>query len=139
MFDFEKLDVYQLVKDLNVKVLNYLSSSDLDDYFKNELRKSTLNIVLNLAEGTGRRTFSDKRYFYTRARSAVFESVALLDVLKTAGKVSETDYNEFYGLYEQASKMLLGMVKSFSGKGRRKREDNEESENYQEEENYNTY
>lgn len=133
MFDFEKLDVYQLVKDLNVKVLNFLPNSQLDDYFKNELKKSTLSIVLNLAEGTGRRTFSDKRYFYTRARSAVFESIAMLDVLKSLGKISETEYNEFYTLYEQASKMLLGMVKSFSGKGKKK-EENQEEEN-----SYNTY
>lgn len=115
MFDFEKLDVYQLVKDQNVKVLMYLTTlKGVDQYLIDQWKRASLSSLLNLAEGTGRITESDKRHFLTIARGSVFESVAILDLLKSSNLVPENVFQEFYDKYEQISKMLLGMYRSYS-------------------------
>jgi four helix bundle protein len=115
MFDFEKLDVYQFTKDQNVRVLTYLKGAvGIDPYLLDQWRNASLSSLLNLAEGTGRMTDSDKRNFLIIARGSIFESVAILDLLKSMNLIEENLYKEFYATYEQISKMLLGMYRSYS-------------------------
>ena len=115
MFDFEKLDVYQLTKDQNVKVLTYLKgATEIDQYVLEQWKRASLSPLLNLAEGTGRMTDSDKRHFLIIARGSIFEAVAILDLLRAMNIVAENVYKEFYANYEQISKMLLGMYRSYA-------------------------
>jgi four helix bundle protein len=115
MFDFEKLDLYQVIREQNIRVFAYLrETKELDPYFVDQWKRSSLSILMNLAEGTGRMSDSDKRHYLTIARGSVFESVALLDLLKGLGDLPEQKYEEFYATYEQISKMLLGMFRSYN-------------------------
>jgi len=115
MFDFEKLDVYQVIKANNAKVLKYIiNHPTMDDYIKEQWKRSNLGIILNLAEGTGRMVNAEKRQFLTTARGSVFESVAILETVKGMDLVEEDVFKEFYDGYEQISKMLLGMIRSYS-------------------------
>jgi four helix bundle protein len=115
MFDFEKLDVYQRIRELSVDVLRYIASSpDLDPYLRDQLRRATLSAVFNLAEGSGRMTKADKKRFYTVARSSVFECVAILNVLGDMNAINDTLYNNFYERYTTVSKMLLAMYRSMT-------------------------
>jgi four helix bundle protein len=115
MFDFEKLDVYQVVKANNAKVLRFIfSHTSMDSYLKDIWKRSSMNIILNLAEGTGRMTSIDKKLYLTNARGSVFESVAILETIKELQLLDEDLFKEFYDGYEQISKMLLGMIRSYS-------------------------
>jgi four helix bundle protein len=115
MFDFEKLDVYQVVREQNVKVIQYLNSAhEIDPLLKDHWKRSSLNSVLNLAEGTGRKNTDEKKDFLTAARGNIFESATILQTLKDLGTVDEITYMEFYDGYEKASKMLLGMYRSYN-------------------------
>ena len=92
MFDFEKLDVYQVVKDQNLKVLNILKvNKTIDPYLMEQWKRTSLNILLNLAEGTGRMTDTDKMHYLTIARTSVFESVAIIDLLKSMNVLDDTN------------------------------------------------
>jgi four helix bundle protein len=115
MFDFEKLDVYQVIRGNNSKVLKFIfSHATLDLYLKDQWKRATLSIMLNLAEGTGRMNNPDKKHYLTIARGSVFESVAILEVVNDLGFIEEASFKEFYDNYEQISKMLLGMIRSYS-------------------------
>ncbi len=115
MFDFEKLDVYQVVKDQNLKVLNILKiNKEMDPYLMEQWKRASLSILLNLAEGTGRMTDQDKKHYLTIARSSVYESVAILDLLKSMKVLDDATFKELYDGYEKSSKMLLGMYRSYS-------------------------
>jgi four helix bundle protein len=79
MFDFEKLEVYQIANKLNIKVLKFIfSNKNIDPYIKDQWKRCTLSIVLNLAEGTGRMTCADKKHIITISRGSVFEDLQLL-------------------------------------------------------------
>jgi four helix bundle protein len=115
MFDFEKLDVYQITKEQNVKVLTFLNgASGIDQYLLDQWKRASLSSLLNLAEGTGRMTDSDKRHFLIISRGGIFEAVAILDLLRSMNAIAENVYKEFYANYEQISKMLLGMYRSYA-------------------------
>jgi four helix bundle protein len=115
MFDFEKLEVYQIAKALVVDTLKHIySNKDIDPYIKEEWKKASMNILLNLSEGTGRMNSTDKKHFITIARSSVFECVAILEVISQLGHISMTDAQGYYERYEKVSKMLLGMFRSHS-------------------------
>ena len=113
MFDFEKLDLYQELKKLNLNVyLKIRELKDVDPYIIEQWKRASLSMVLNLAEGTGRMTAADKRHYYTIARGGVFESVAILELIHGLGHLSKEEFEQFYAAYETASKMLLGMYRS---------------------------
>jgi four helix bundle protein len=115
MFDFEKLDVYQLVKTQSAKVLFFLQKNKkIDPVIVDQWKRASLSILLNLAEGAGRMAEADKKHFLTIARGSVYECTAIIDLLKSAGQLDETDFTELYNNYEQMSKMLLGMYRSYT-------------------------
>ena len=114
MFDFEKLDIYQVLRDLNYKVFSFLNEDKkIDPYVKDQWKKVSQSSVLNLAEGTGRMTIPDKKHFLTISRGSIFECVALMQQVFDQGQIETKLYEEFYEKYEQASKMLLGMFRSY--------------------------
>jgi len=115
MFDFEKLDVYQIVKSQNLKVLSILQTNKLiDPYLMDQWKRASLSILLNLAEGMGRMAESDKRNFLTIARGSVYESVAILGLLNDLKIINEKEYTDLYNGYESCSKMLLAMYRSYA-------------------------
>ena len=115
MFDFERLEVYQIVKKQNIKVLTFLGKADnLDNYIIDKWKRTSMSIVLNLAEGTGRMSVDEKKHYYIIARGAAFECTAILDIMHDMKLVGEEDYEEMYAGYESISKMLLGMYRSMN-------------------------
>ena len=115
MFDFEKLDIYQVLRDLNYKVFTLINEDKkIDPYIKDQWKRASQSSVSNLVEGTGRMTNSDKQHFLTISRGSIFESVALLQQVFDMNLISSEKYEELYGKYEQASKMLLGMYRSYN-------------------------
>jgi len=115
MFDFEKLDIYQVLRELNYKVYIFLNEhKDIDEYINTQWKKASQSSVLNLVEGTGRMANADKKHFLTISRGSIFECVAILQQLFDLGKIDSKAYEEFYQKYEQASKMLLGMYRSYN-------------------------
>ncbi|TSJ40068.1 four helix bundle protein [Fluviicola chungangensis] len=62
MFDFEKLEVCKKAKAFNKEVYSFLrNTKSIDVVTKNQLRRASLSIVLNIAEGTGRFSKADKQ------------------------------------------------------------------------------
>lgn len=113
MFDFEKLEVYQIAKALVVDTLKLIySNNNLDPYIKEQWRKASMDILMNLSEGTGRMVTAEKKHFITVARSSVFECVAILEVVGQLGQIPMTEAQGLYERYEKVSKMLLGMFRS---------------------------
>ncbi|MDF3028995.1 MAG: ribosomal protein [Fluviicola sp.] len=115
MFDFEKLDVYQKAKAFNKEVLMLMKNTKpIDIVTKNQLRRASLSIVLNIAEGTGRFNKADKRHFYIMSRGSAFECVAIFDVLKDETILNEEEFTQFYGKADELSRMLFRMIGNLS-------------------------
>ena len=115
MFDFEKLEVYQKAKLFNKEVIDFIrSTKSIDPVSKNQLRRASLSIVLNIAEGTSRYSKADKRNFYIISRGSAFECVAIFDVLKDEMILDPGAFNQFYSRADELSRMLFKMIGNLS-------------------------
>jgi four helix bundle protein len=54
--------------------------------------------------------FPHKRNFFVISRGSVFETVAVLDILKNEGTLTTEVYQSFYSSAEELSKMLFAMI-----------------------------
>ncbi len=115
MFDFERLEVYQLARALNRDVYIYLlESRTIDLQIAQQWKQSSMNSVLLLAEGVGMMLDVEKRISFNKSRGAVYECTTIIQLLLDLGVLEEDKYNDFYARYEQISKMLLGIYRSKS-------------------------
>ena len=114
MFDFEGLKVYQKSKEVNRKVVRFLDDRKVDKIAMNQLKRASLSIMLNIAEGSGRRTNKEKRNFFVISRGSVFECVAIFDFLKDCEVLSSNEFDDFYNVFEQISRMLYAMIGKLS-------------------------
>ena len=114
MFDFEKLEVYSHLRKTVKNVFAFLIEREgLDPYLGGELRRAGIKMLLRLSEGTGRIHNSDKKELYTTSRSAAFEAVTVVQLLHDLEMMTQEEYEELYTDFETASKMLLGMIRSY--------------------------
>jgi four helix bundle protein len=69
---------------------------------------------LNIAEGSGKFSKAGRKNYFTTARASVFECVAVLDILKDEGKLSDSDFEGLLKDADELSRILYSMVKNLS-------------------------
>ncbi len=113
MFDFENLEVYKKSKELNKEILKFVKEhKEIDAYIRDQLRRASISMVINIAEGSGKFSKADKRNFYFIARGSTYESVSLLEIITEEQQLSADQFRSFYNKFEIISKMLLGLINS---------------------------
>ncbi|MEO1033087.1 MAG: four helix bundle protein [Bacteroidota bacterium] len=108
IYSFEKLDVWQESIAL-VKIIYSLTESfPIDEKFglTSQLKRATVSISSNLAEGTSRATPKDKAYFTTIFFSSAMEVLNQLIISKDLGFISENDYILARNKIEKITNML---------------------------------
>ncbi len=106
--NFRKLEVYQVaVRFLPVaaSLADALPSrySSLGD----QLRRASISIPLNIAEGSGKSTGPDQRRFYSIARGSAMECAAVVDACAALKLIGQSEADE-------ADKLLLSAVRMLS-------------------------
>ncbi len=81
--DAEKLECYHVAVQMRTLIVGVLPSASR--VARDQLDRASLSVVLNTAEGAGRRAPGDKARFYSIARGSANETVALLDVALPGG------------------------------------------------------
>ena len=77
-----------------------------------QLRRATLSIPTNLAEGSGRDSPKEERYFYGIAKGSVYEVVSLLVIVGKRGGLTREVYRGHYGEADELAAMISGAIKS---------------------------
>ena len=95
MLDHEKLDVYQRSIEflsLSVRVLNTIPRGNA--IISEQLKRASLSIPLNIAEGCGKISLVDKRRFYVIARGSAMECGAVFDACKALKIIKPKDFSQ---------------------------------------------
>ncbi len=105
MLSFQRMDVYRCAVELlalsaGVKVPR--GQGELGD----QLRRATLSIPLNIAEGAGRATPADGARHYAIARGSAMECAAILDALQVLTIVDDALHQRAMDLLERIVAML---------------------------------
>ena len=110
MFDFEKFPVYIKAELQYSKVLKVLLNSKIDKNLKDQLKRASLSIVLNIAEGAGKFSKNDKKNFYVISKGSVNECVAIIRILRIENLISDELFEDIYSDLLEIAKMLSGLI-----------------------------
>jgi len=111
MFDFQKLIVYQKAKQFNKDVTVLQKANKLDRTTRDQLRRASFSIMLNIAEGSSRFSNKDRKNFLVISRGSAFECVAIFEYLQEVGEITKEEEKSFYLQLEEISKMLFALIK----------------------------
>ena len=117
-FGFEKLEVYKLA-------LNFVDEARLlsrkypsEEYYEmaRQLRRSSVSVVLNIAEGSGKRTKKDFANFIRTAIGSLLESVANMKIAIRRKYISGDDWQKIEPLIEELYFKLIALEKTLRNK-----------------------
>jgi len=121
MFTFENLEVYKLSFEFSKKVFRFIDQySSVDDFLKRQLKRATLSVNLNIAEGSGRFSMPDRRHFFVISRGSVLEVASILKLLESLYPVDVNRLSELLTNAENISRTLFFMIKGIDPKKRSK-------------------
>src|SRR5215207_7226829 len=116
MFPYKHLQVYKIAYRVNQKLYRlFKENTSIAPYIKNQLGRSSLSIMLNIAEGSAKYSVKDRRNLFITARGSTFESAALICFLHEAGEIATDSKNDFYSAFDEISRILYTMVKNLGG------------------------
>ena len=105
---FEKLDVWQNARILAKEI--YKITNHFPDYEKfgitNQIRRATLSIAANIAEGVSRNTAKDKARFINQAYSSGIEVLNFIIIAKDLQFLREEDYMNLRDSIEKITNQL---------------------------------
>ncbi|PIV09252.1 four helix bundle protein [Candidatus Roizmanbacteria bacterium CG03_land_8_20_14_0_80_36_21] len=113
MFNFENLQVYQMSIDFVNSIYEITKKFPKDELFglTNQLRRASVSIPLNIAEGSSR-TGKDFKHFLSLSRGSCFECVAITSIAKKQNYLTELEFNKIYQTCLSLSKMISKLKSS---------------------------
>jgi four helix bundle protein len=114
MFGFEKLDVWHKAVELCDSVYALTRPFPADERFglTSQMRRSSISVASNIAEGSGRSSSGDFGRFIEFAYSSLMELVTQLNIALRQGFVSKQTYQDADGKSEDIARMLSGLRSS---------------------------
>jgi len=111
-FRFEDLEIWQLARDLAVKLHHLAGKLDEQKFFRyaEQLRAAGLSLTNNIAEGSGSIHPAEFRQFLNIARRSLFEDASMLLVFQKLNVLTGDDVD---GLLQDCD-MLSRKITSFS-------------------------
>lgn len=115
-FDHEKLNVYQRSIKFVAWSSDLLTAIPKGLAVHGQLDRASTSVPLNIAEGNGKFTPSDRCRFFDIARGSALECAACLDVLVAKKVIEEAIGNEGKSDLVEIVGMLVGLIKANSDK-----------------------
>jgi four helix bundle protein len=109
LLDAEKLDVYRVALEFQAIAGQLVPKRGYAE-LRDQLDRASISIVLNIAEGCGRRSPADKGRFYSMARGSATECAAILDLLGARGLVDDRPRTRARSLLVRVVQMLTRLV-----------------------------
>ena len=114
MFDFQKLEVYKKAKSFHANCKKIIFEKKLERYVIDQLGRASFSVPLNIAEGSGKFSKADMKNYFTTARASLFECVAVVDILKESGRISEFEFEQTMKEADELSRILYAMIKNLT-------------------------
>lgn len=114
MFGFQKLQIYQLAKE--VVKYNY----KLTETFPNEekfalvhqMSRAAVSVPSNIAEGTSRKSNKEKAHFINIAYGSLMELVCQMEISFELGYINQSEYDQFIKMVKNLSVKMSNYLKT---------------------------
>ena len=113
--DFTQLEAWKKAMDLAVAIHAATKQFPSEEKFGiiSQMRRASLSVAANIAEGFGRHTAADKKHKYIQARGELIELMTFLHYCKKVQYLSsEEDFLAFLGKCTVVHKLINGLITS---------------------------
>ena len=92
-YSFEKLDVWKLSRELTVEIYKLTKSFPMDEMYglSGQIRRASVSVVSNIAEGTSKASGKDKAHFSVIAYSSLMELLNQSIIATDLAYISQED------------------------------------------------
>lgn len=111
---FEDLEVWQLAKELTVKIYKLTAKFPPEEKFglSSQLRSAAVSVGANIAEGCGRYHFKDNIKFLYNARGSLLETKSHLLLTKEVGLITASDLKSLLKVIKNLGVKLNNFISS---------------------------
>ncbi|MFA6493448.1 MAG: four helix bundle protein [Candidatus Paceibacterota bacterium] len=116
--NFTDLEAWKESQKLVILVYKTTKMFPSDEKFglTNQIRRASVSIVSNIAEGFGRNSGKDKSQFYAIAKGSLLEVESQLLVAKDLGYLDEKNFNDINNSIRIAIRLISGLIRSAMNK-----------------------
>jgi len=112
IFDHEKLDVYKVSLEVVILITQVVENLPRGkSYLGDQLQRAGTSILLNIAEGSGEYSGSEKNRFYRIAKRSGTECAGVIEICHRLGYLEENLYKRIRSLLVRVVSMLIKMVR----------------------------
>ncbi len=110
---FEDIHAWQKARELTKGIYDITRNSHFvkDFSLKDQIRRASVSIMANIAEGFGRRSKKEFSNFLNMAHGSAAEVQSHLYVALDQKYVSQKDFDHHYANVDEVSKMIQGFMK----------------------------
>ena len=115
VFGYRKLIAYQKAKEVVKKTYKLLKKFPVEERYAmcDQLRRASVSITSNIAEGVNRFSVKDKAHFIEMAYGSLMEVSSQFEIAEELGYVTAADRLSIDQLIEEDARLLSGLLNSY--------------------------
>ena len=115
VFGYRKLIAYQKAKEVVKRTYKLLKKFPEEERFAmcDQLRRASVSVTSNIAEGVNRFSLKDKARFIEIAYGSLMEVSSQLEIAEELGYITTSDRQNMDQLIEEEARLLSGLLNSY--------------------------
>ena len=115
VFGYRKLIAYQKAKEVIKRTYKLLKKFPEEERFAmcDQLRRASVSVTSNIAEGVNRFSLKDKARFIEIAYGSLMEVSSQLEIAEELGYITTSDRQNMDQLIEEDARLLSGLLNSY--------------------------
>jgi len=112
-----KLDAYAISRAFVKECYAVVKSFPAEEKYMltQQVKRAALSVLLNVAEGSSRKSEAERKRFYEISRGSIIEIDAALDAAADLGYCSAAEIQEFGNTLVKCFKYITGLINANSG------------------------
>jgi four helix bundle protein len=109
---FEEIQAWKKAREVTLRIYDISQDGGFAKDFglKDQIRRASVSIMANIAEGHGRRTNAEFANFLNLARGSTAEVQSHLHIAHGLGYISQPDFDDLYQQLTEISRMTLSLA-----------------------------
>ena len=110
---FEDIEAWQKARLLSKRIYQLTAAGKFarDFGLRDQIRRASVSIMANIAEGFGRSGSAEFKQYLSTAKGSAAEVQSHLYVASDAGLIGEDEFKELYDLADETARMIGGFLK----------------------------
>ena len=115
IFGYRKLIAYQKAKEVVKRTYKLLKKFPAEERYAmcDQLRRASLSVTSNIAEGVNRFSIKDKAHFIEIAYGSLMEVSSQFEIAEELGYITTNDRLNMDQLIEETARLLSGLLNSY--------------------------